>query len=915
MRRMSWLLFVTGLCFIFSVSLLNAQAETCPGSLPPRLIVGQMGRVTPGDANNVRGDASPDAELTGQIPGAAAFNVLEGPVCNSNRTWWKVEYQGLVGWTVEGSTDSYWLEPVEQTPLPEQTDTSQADTILPTSVMTLEGLTQYTRRRLDFTAPTFAQWSPDGRWLVVNENDGIWVIDQQSGTGGVLLIRRADEHYGTIVDILFDNTLLMRNRSQFYTINPETGERRDIPLEGTDAVRGSTVSPDGTLMLFRQSEMISLMDLQTLEVRWSVPLGELYDSILIAISFDNRLIAAYIHNQDASSLQLINAADGTVYRSLSLLKAVNSSSREPVYSLQFNPDGTQLAGANDEVVLIWDTVTGTKQAALTGGDPIHYSRDGKLLLSAENYYEGSGREEDYIKVWDSHTGEHLALINSGDQGYYGLGQLQMNADGSRFISLPENYNNQVANLFMWELNGKGTSGLVEIETPSDTAVSGCPSTLESRLTAAMDARVQPTVSVINMRAEPTLTASVVSVLEGRTVVKTLGETACTLGTVWQKIQYEDKTGWVVEAQAGEYLLEPFGGLPETPQYTGDPKALLGGGEIQNTLISPDGKWIAVQSSNGVWLYQADKLDETPTLLYMNQEAINNMVFSDDSTMLAVGTGRHAQGYGNAWVWDLNTMTVRVNYESKWMVNALDISEDGKYLIISGGQLVLWNIEDAYAEQVIDDFSSSEVHFSPIWPYVFTVNWSFSASLWNIEQGVEIAQFSDGGGLYQEPFIGSPVLSPDGMSVLGIINGTINFFSGTNGNFQTYITKTDMTDEDKDSYILCTLAFSADNQWLASGGDKLRLWDITFNSPTVLREELPKSDHDARCKVGFSPDGSQIAWGNYRETELWSFDSLTPLTTVKGQFAAFTPSGDLLTYNASGVYIWNAEGEAVATLKG
>src|SRR5690606_1853694 len=183
--------------------------------------------VNPGEAYRGRSDATTEAYITGQIPGVAAFNILEGPVCNNNRTWWKVEYQGLVGWTVEGSADSYWLEPVEQTPLPDQIEGTKANIVLPASVMMLENLTQYTRRRLDFTAPTFAQWSPDGRWLVVTEHDGIWVIDQESGTGGVLLIRRADERYGAILGLLFDNTLLMRNRNQLYTISPETGERRD----------------------------------------------------------------------------------------------------------------------------------------------------------------------------------------------------------------------------------------------------------------------------------------------------------------------------------------------------------------------------------------------------------------------------------------------------------------------------------------------------------------------------------------------------------------------------------------------------------------------------------------------------------------------------------------------------------------
>ena len=61
-------------------SIVSAQEfSTCPGWMPSRLMAGQQGRVTPGDANNVRSAPSAQAELVGQIPGSAAFTVLEGP--------------------------------------------------------------------------------------------------------------------------------------------------------------------------------------------------------------------------------------------------------------------------------------------------------------------------------------------------------------------------------------------------------------------------------------------------------------------------------------------------------------------------------------------------------------------------------------------------------------------------------------------------------------------------------------------------------------------------------------------------------------------------------------------------------------------------------------------------------------------
>ncbi|MBX3064242.1 MAG: SH3 domain-containing protein [Anaerolineae bacterium] len=89
-----------------------ANAMTCPGSLPSRLVVGQVGRVSPGDANNMRDNPSRSAKKVGSIPAGAEFIVLDGPVCADGYAWWQVNYNGLIGWTVEGDGAVYWLEPL-----------------------------------------------------------------------------------------------------------------------------------------------------------------------------------------------------------------------------------------------------------------------------------------------------------------------------------------------------------------------------------------------------------------------------------------------------------------------------------------------------------------------------------------------------------------------------------------------------------------------------------------------------------------------------------------------------------------------------------------------------------------------------------------------------------------------------------
>lgn len=89
------------------------EVINCEGFMPSRLVIGEMGRVLPGDANNVRDAASTSGVLLGKIPGEGEFIVVDGPECDpAGRAWWQVDYDGLVGWTVEGQGDEYYLEPI-----------------------------------------------------------------------------------------------------------------------------------------------------------------------------------------------------------------------------------------------------------------------------------------------------------------------------------------------------------------------------------------------------------------------------------------------------------------------------------------------------------------------------------------------------------------------------------------------------------------------------------------------------------------------------------------------------------------------------------------------------------------------------------------------------------------------------------
>jgi hypothetical protein len=91
----------------------SATPTDCLPSLPPRLVVGGRGRVTPGQPNLIRSlPSKASGSVIGQIPAGGVFDVISGPQCGDGLRYWQVTYNGITGWTAEGQGVTYWLEPV-----------------------------------------------------------------------------------------------------------------------------------------------------------------------------------------------------------------------------------------------------------------------------------------------------------------------------------------------------------------------------------------------------------------------------------------------------------------------------------------------------------------------------------------------------------------------------------------------------------------------------------------------------------------------------------------------------------------------------------------------------------------------------------------------------------------------------------
>jgi uncharacterized membrane protein YgcG len=89
----------------------SSQNTNCPHHVEP-VYVGGQGQVTPGLGNIIRSGAGFGYEQIGIARPGVVFDVLAGPRCVDGWWWWQIEYNGTIGWTVEGDNQENWIENV-----------------------------------------------------------------------------------------------------------------------------------------------------------------------------------------------------------------------------------------------------------------------------------------------------------------------------------------------------------------------------------------------------------------------------------------------------------------------------------------------------------------------------------------------------------------------------------------------------------------------------------------------------------------------------------------------------------------------------------------------------------------------------------------------------------------------------------
>lgn len=320
-------------------------------------------------------------------------------------------------------------------------------------------------------------------------------------------------------------------------------------------------------------------------------------------------------------------------------------------------------------------------------------------------------------------------------------------------------------------------------------------------------------------------------------------------------------------------------------------ARLGKGGVsykdRGIAFSPDGRRLAVATSMGVWLYDAETFDEI-ALLTGHKEEVTVVAFSPDGTKLVSASGFHFPGILK--LWDVETgQNIDTFQVEEGSTDSISFSPDGKILAWADR---LWDVDTGQQLDIPLDNRLFEIVFSP-----------------------------DG-----------KILAGTGISTVERTRvGVIKFYEVETGRLINTLTATQRTKWSESSKRVSSIAFSPDGRLLASGSaddGTIKLWDVETGQNIVTFSEKPEPNSSMLC-VAFSPDGTKLAVGSAEGIKLLEVPIGKHIYTRQhidvGELefsadvfsVAFSPDGTkLASASWDGVKLWEVEtGQNITTLRG